>query len=292
MHKYFKPLLNSPLKNNLYTNKNILITGGGTGLGKAMAIKYSELGGNVIISSRNIENLNKTKDEIESKTNNNIYVKQCDVTNREHVESLSNFCIDNNIIPNVVINNSAGNFLCPTEKLSLNAFDKIIDIVLKGSLNITKIVGNTMIKENNGGCFLNISTTYAKTGSGYVVPSSISKAAIDNLTKCLASEWAKYGLRFNSVAPGPIFTEGAFSRLDPLGNLQKSVINQIPTKRLGNPEELANFCTFITSDYCNWMTGNIINFDGGETVKNSGEFNSLDNFGEDFWISLQKKSKL
>ena len=291
MSKFFSPILNSPFKNLLYSNKVILITGGGTGLGKAMALKYSELGGKVILSSRNTENLNKAKEEIESKTKNDVYVKKCDITSLDDVNNLSSFLKKENLIPNVVINNSAGNFISPTEKLSMNAINKIINIVLHGTLNITHVIGKDIIESERGGNFLNISTTYANTGSGYVVPSSISKAGIDNLTKSLASEWSKYGLRFNSIAPGPIYTEGAFSRLDPLGNLQNQVKNMIPTKRLGNPEELANLATYITSDYCSWMTGNIINFDGGEVVKNSGEFNSLDQVDSSFWESI-KISKL
>ncbi len=291
MSSFFTPLLNSPFKNLLYSNKVILITGGGTGLGKAMALKYSELGGKVILSSRNEENLNKAKDEIQNKTNNSVYVKQCDITNIDDVNNLSSFLKNENLIPNIVINNSAGNFISPTENLSINAINKIINIVLHGTLNITHVIGKDIIETKRGGNFLNISTTYANTGSGYVVPSSISKAGINNLTKSLASEWSKYGLRFNAIAPGPIYTEGAFSRLDPLGNLQQQVINTIPTKRLGNPEELANLATYITSDYCSWMTGNIINFDGGEVVKNSGEFNSLDNVDASFWENI-RKSKL
>lgn len=289
---FFKPLIDSPFRNCIFNNNVILITGGGTGLGKAMAQKYSELGGKVIICSRNINNLNKAKDDIEKVTHNEVYTKQCDVTNIDNVKELSEFCNNNNINPNIVINNSAGNFICPTEKLSLNAFNKVIDIVLKGSLNITKIFGDNMIENKNGGCFLNITTTYANTGSGYVVPSSISKAAVNNLTKSLASEWGKYGIRFNAIAPGPIYTEGAFSRLDPLGNLQKNVKKTLPTSRMGEPEELANLATYITSDYCSWMTGNIINLDGGEVVKNSGEFNTLDNVDSSFWDAINKKSKL
>jgi 2,4-dienoyl-CoA reductase [(3E)-enoyl-CoA-producing], mitochondrial len=292
MNNFFKPLINSPFKNYIYKNNVILITGGGTGLGKAMAQKYSELGGTVIICSRNIENLNKAKEDIEKITNNTIYTKQCDITNIDNVIELSEYCTSNNINPNIVINNSAGNFLCPTEKLSLNAFNAVIDIVLKGSLNITKTFGENMIKNKRGGNFLSITTTYANTGSGYVVPSSISKAGVNNLTKSLASEWGKYGIRFNAIAPGPIYTEGAFSRLDPLGNLQKNVTKTLPTGRLGQPEELANLATYITSDYCNWMTGNIVNLDGGELVKNSGEFNVLDNVDPSFWDRIGKKSKL
>jgi len=289
---FFKPLIDSPFKHYIYKNNVILITGGGTGLGKAMAQKYSELGGTVIICSRNINNLNQAKDDIEKITHNKVYTKQCDITNIDNVKELSEYCNNNNLNPNIVINNSAGNFLCPTENLSINAFNKIIDIVLKGSLNITKTFGDTMIKTKSGGNFLNITTTYANTGSGYVVPSSISKAAVNNLTKSLASEWGKYGIRFNAIAPGPIYTEGAFSRLDPLGNLQRNVQKTLPTSRLGQPEELANLATYITSDYCNWMTGNIINLDGGELVKNSGEFNSLDNVDPSFWDKIGKKSKL
>ena len=147
-----------------------------------------------------------------------------------------------------------------------------------------------MIEEKKPGVFCNISTTYANTGSGYVLPSSIAKAGCDNMTKSLAAEWGKYGIRLVSVAPGPIFTEGAFNRLDPTGEFQNVVVKKLPMGRLGEKEELANFISYLTSNYCNWLTGQVINFDGGEVVGNSGEFNLLQNLPNSKWELIKKIS--
>jgi len=281
--KVINATTSSPFKGRLFNNKNVLITGGGTGLGKQMAKTYLALGANVTIASRKEEVLKNTCSELGG---NRINYHILDLKQSESVASF----VDNlENLPDIVINNSAGNFICPSENLSYNGWNSIIDIVLKGTTDLTLSLGKKMIKESHTASFINISTTYANTGSGYVVPSAIAKAGCDNLTKSLAAEWGKYGLRFNSIAPGPIYTEGAFSRLDPTGEFVKNVGNVLPLGRLGEQEELANLVCFISSDHMSWMTGQLINLDGGETVGNSGEFNFLNKFKPEDWLKLKSK---
>lgn len=279
MNKCFPPNIINPLK-NIYNGKTILITGGGTGLGKSMGETYLKLGGNVVISSRKEEVLEKAKTEI---MENNINLQNCgtidyikmDLRDHNSVLNLVNRMADENRIPDIVINNAAANFLCPSEKLSYNGWNTIMDIVLKGTVDLTLEMGKKMIEMNKRGTFLSISTTYAETGSGFVLPSSIAKAGINNMTKSLSAEWGKYGIRLLGVAPGPIYTKGAFDRLDPTGNFQNKTYMKLPAGRMGEKEELANLVSYLTSEQCSWLTGDIINFDGGEVVRNAGEFNSL-----------------
>jgi len=258
------------LPSNSYQSKNVLITGGATGIGLTLAQSYANLGANVLICSRNEERLKEASD-----THENISYKILDVRDLKGVEAMADELTEKKALPDVVINNAAGNFIFPTEKLSQNAWNSILDIVLKGTFAVTHEFGKKLIQEKKSGVFLNISTTYAETGSSHVVPSSMAKSACNNLTKSLASEWSKYGMRFNSIALGPIYTEGAFSRLDPDGTFQEQGIQNLCIKRMGEKEEVANLATYLTSDYASWMTGNIINLDGGETVWKSGEFNHV-----------------
>lgn len=280
---------NVMLSKTSFEGKNILITGGGSGLGKSIATTYSMLGGNVTIVSRDTKKLENTAEEITKKTGNKVLVNTLDVSNHDQVEDLCQKLSNDKNFPNIIINNAAGNFLCPSEKLSYNGWNRVLDIVLKGTIDITLTFGKEMIKKKEPGNFINISTTYAKTGSSFVLPSAIAKAGNDNLVKSLSSEWGKYGIRLNAVAPGPIYTEGAFSRLDPTGDFEKMVKNTLPTGRLGEKEELANLITYLGSDYSSWITGQIINFDGGEVVGNSGEFNKLLALTDDQWKMLMKK---
>jgi 2,4-dienoyl-CoA reductase [(3E)-enoyl-CoA-producing], mitochondrial len=288
MLKILKPNILSPLNKKIYKNHSVLITGGGTGLGKMMANVYSSLGANVLIASRKENVLKNTVEEISEKTKNKINYQVVNLKDHNSVTKLVN---NLDKAPDIVINNAAGNFICKSEDLTYNGWNSIVDIVLKGTIDLTLQLGKRMIKENKSGVFCNISTTYANTGSGYVLPSAISKAGCDNMTKSLATEWGKYGIRLISVAPGPIYTEGAFSRLDPTGKFEKHLVNNIPMGRLGEKEELANFITYLTSDYCNWLTGQIINFDGGEVVGNSGEFNLLRSLNDKQWSEIKMTSK-
>ena len=278
----------APFLSQFYKNNNVLITGGGTGLGKKMAEVYSSLGANVIIASRKEEVLKRACDDIFKISRNEVHYKVLNLKNHDSVTKLVN---EIDTIPDIVVNNAAGNFICRSEDLSYNGWNSILDIVLKGTIDMTLQMGKKMIDNKQPGVFVNISTTYANTGSGFVLPSAIAKAGCDNMTKSLAAEWGKYGIRLLSVAPGPIYTEGAFTRLDPTGDFQKKIIKKLPMGRLGEQEELANFLVYLTSQNCNWLTGQIINFDGGEVVGNSGEFNILHSLSKAEWSLIKKMSK-
>ncbi len=265
-----KAFTSTPFRSSIFKGKTVLITGGGTGLGKKMAQSYLGLGANVIIASRKEAVLKKTCNELgdSSRIDYGIIDLKSEESTRDFVEGMDK-------IPDIVVNNAAGNFLCPSHRLTYNGWNSVLNSVLRGSVDLTLKIGKKMIDNGKTGTFLNISTTYANTGSAFVLPSAVAKAGCDNLTKSLAAEWGQYGIRLNSIAPGPIFTEGAFSRLDPENRFVETAVKKLPLGRLGQPEELANLACFITSDYMNWMTGQVINLDGGEVVGNSGEFNFL-----------------
>ena len=188
-----------------------------------------------------------------------------------------------------LINNAAGNFISPTERLSSNAFQVIIDIVLKGTCNFTLTLGKEWINSKQGGTILNIVTTYASTGSGYVVPSAAAKGGVISLTRSIAAEWAKYNIRCNAIAPGPFPTKGAWDRLVPPGfskfiNLKK----RVPLKRFGEHIELANLAAYLLSDYSSYMTGEIVTIDGGEWAYNAGQFTWLDKVPKAMWTIIEK----
>ena len=234
-----------------------------------MAKHFAENDVNTIICSRNLKRLQNTTTEINKMTNkDNVICFDVDVSDNKSVEKL---------YQNIEY-----------ENLSSNAINRVIDIVLKGTVNMTLPFSKNIMNQNNIGSVINISTLYAETGSGFVVPSAISKSGINTLTKSLAAEWGKYGLRYNSVAPGSIYTKGAFSRLDPTGEFIKSLTHKNPSGRLGSPEELANLILFLSSDYSYWLNGQIINFDGGEGIYRAGQFNELNNLGDEYWDKIKK----
>ena len=288
MRQVLKPLSNLILPSNYYANKNILITGGGSGLGKQMAFHFAKLGGSVSILGRNLDKLLETQEQLQEQVSQcpSVQTFAVDVREQTAISDIAQSMLEKDILPDVIINNAAGNFICPSERLTPNGWNSIIDIVLKGTMNLSLEFGKRHIEMKKPATYLNISTTYAETGSGFVVPSSVAKAGCNNLTKCLAAEWGKYGLRFLYVAPGPIYTEGAFSRLDPTGQFTKVAEEKLPLGRLGDKAEIANLVTYLASDHNNWMTGQIINFDGGEVVGNSGEFNILHQLSDTQWDSI------
>ncbi|KAM9164372.1 2,4-dienoyl-CoA reductase [(3E)-enoyl-CoA-producing], mitochondrial isoform 3-T3 [Pangshura tecta] len=266
---FFPPLQNLMLPPNAFQGKVAFITGGGTGLGKGMTTALSSLGAECVISSRKIDVLKQTAEEISSKTGNKVHAIQCDVRDPTSVKNAVAELIK------VVINNAAGNFVSPTERLSANAWKTIVDIVLNGTAFVTLEIGKELIKVQKGAAFLAITTTYAESGSGFVSPSASAKAGVDAMCKSLAAEWGRYGMRFNVIQPGLIKTKGAFTRLDPTGEFEKEVIGRIPCGRLGTVEEMANLATYLCSEYASWVTGAVIRMDGGEYVSMAGQFNDL-----------------
>lgn len=276
------------------SGKTIIVTGGGTGLGRAMGTYFSELGANLVITSRRLDVLQKTAGEISAQTGGNVLPLTCDVRDIEQVEGVINRSVEEFGSITGVLNNAAGNFVSPTERLSANAFNTIIDIVLRGTANFTLTTGKHWIKKKQPGTFLNIVTTYAYTGSGWVVPSAAAKAGVLAMTRSLAVEWAKYKIRSNAIAPGPFPTKGAWSRLLP-GKLAKKLdpVQRIPIGRVGEHQELANLAAYLMSDYSAYINGEVVTIDGGEWLKGAGEFNAMEAVSPKMWdmFELMRKKK-
>jgi len=281
------------LRDNALSDKVIVVTGGGSGLGKAMTEYFLELGAKVSITSRDIEKLKTTAAELEKETGGTCLPIQCDVRHYEQVEAMLAEVLKTFGKVDVLLNNAAGNFISPTERLSANAFDTIIDIVLKGSKNCTLAFGKHWIAEKQTNCnVLNIVTTYAWTGSGYVVPSATAKAGVLAMTRSLAVEWAKYGIRMNAIAPGPFPTKGAWDRLLP-GDLAEKfdMAKKVPLKRVGDHQELANLAAYLVSDFSAYINGEVIVIDGGEWLQGAGQFNILEKIPQEMWDMLEMMIK-
>lgn len=282
------------LRDDALKGKTIVVTGGGSGLGKAMTKYFLELGANVAITSRDLDKLKTTAAELEAQTGGaKCLPLQCDVRHYDQVENMLQEVLKAFGKVDVLLNNAAGNFISPTERLSANAFDTIIDIVLKGSKNCTLAFGKHWIdtKQQNT-VILNIVTTYAWTGSAYVVPSATAKAGVLAMTRSLAVEWAKYGIRSNAIAPGPFPTKGAWDRLLP-GDLKEKfdLARKVPLQRVGDHQELANLAAYLVSDFSAYVNGEVITIDGGEWLKGAGQFNLLEAIPEEMWDMLEMMIK-
>ena len=280
-------------KKDILKNKVILITGGGTGLGKSMAMRFAELGASLVIASRRKDVISKTTSQIKE-IGSKAHGLQCDVRDMDQVQSMVNDTLNHFDKIDILINNAAGNFISPTEMLTPGGFKAVVDIVLIGTFNCTLAVGKEMIKQKKGN-ILNIVTTYAWTGSGYVVPSASAKAGVLAMTRSLAVEWAKYNIRTNAIAPGPFMTKGAWKRLAPPGlNIKKKLKDRIPLKRFGDHIELANLATYLISDQSGYINGEVVTIDGGEWLKGAGQFNDLDKLPNALWKTMRtirKRSK-
>ena len=274
----------------LLKGKSIIVTGGGTGLGKSMATRFAELGANLVITSRRQEVIDKTAEELRDH-GGKVLAIACDVRAPEQVNDMVSQTVDEFGKIDILLNNAAGNFISPTEDLSPNAFKTIVDIVLNGTFNCTQAAGKVM-REKDGGVILNIVTTYAWTGSGYVVPSASAKAGVLAMTRSLAVEWAKYGIRTLAIAPGPFPTKGAWSRLAPPGlGIEKKMRNRVPLKRVGEHIELANLASYLVSDQAAYINGEVVTIDGGEWLQGAGEMNELEKLPKAAWKLLQMKRK-
>ncbi len=281
------------LRDNALEGKVIVVTGGGSGLGKAMTKYFLELGAKVAISSRDLEKLKTTAAELEQETGGSCLPIQCDVRHYTEVENMLQEVLKTFGKVDVLLNNAAGNFISPTERLSANAFDTVIDIVLKGTKNCTLVFGKHWIDTKQASAtVLNIVTTYAWTGSAYVVPSATAKAGVLAMTRSLAVEWAKYGIRTNAIAPGPFPTKGAWDRLLP-GDLAEKfdMAKKVPLKRVGDHQELANLAAYLVSDFSAYVNGDVITIDGGEWLKGAGQFNLLEAIPEELWDQLEMMIK-
>ena len=282
------------LKENSLENKVILVTGGGSGLGKSMVKYFLELGANVVITSRREELLIEVAKEFNSNHNSEVFPIACDVRKIDEVENVINESYKKFGKIDCLVNNAAGNFISPTERLSTRAFDAVIDIVLKGTINFTLTLGKKWIKDKSDGNVLNIVTTYSWTGSGYVVPSACAKAGVLSMTRSLAVEWAKYKIRSNAIAPGPFPTKGAWERLLP-GDLKEKFdpSKKVPVGRVGEHQELSNLAAYLLSDYSSYINGEVITIDGAEWLKGAGQFNHLEMITDQMWdmFEMMRKKK-
>jgi NAD(P)-dependent dehydrogenase (short-subunit alcohol dehydrogenase family) len=284
MH-YSEPMF----KDKVLKNKTIVVTGGGTGLGRSMSAYFSRLGANVVITSRKMDVLEETAKEISSETGGKVLPVQCDVRKEDEVKGVLDATIKEFDRVDGLLNNAAGNFISPTERLSPKAFGIIIDIVLKGTINCTLTFGKHWIEKSQPATVLNIVTTYASTGSGYVVPSACAKAGVLAMTRSLAVEWAKYKIRFNAIAPGPFPTKGAWERLVP-GPLKEkiSMERRIPLKRTGEHQELSNLAAYLMSDFAAYLNGEVVTIDGGEWLQGAGQFNQLEAVPNEMWDAIEQ----
>jgi NAD(P)-dependent dehydrogenase (short-subunit alcohol dehydrogenase family) len=272
---------------DLLKSKRVLITGGGTGLGKGMAGRFLELGATVYICGRREEVLQATAAELSAK--GSIHAISCDVRSPEAVEQMIER-IWNAAPLDILVNNAAGNFIARTEQLSPNAWQSVINIVLMGSLHCTLACGRRWLECRHKGTVLSISATYAPVGSAYVVPSAVSKAGVEALTRSLAVEWGNRGIRMNAIAPGPIPTQGAFSRVLPHPRLESVALDRNPLHRFGTVEELANLAAFLVSDGSGYINGEVIRMDGGEFLQGAGEFSNLGRIlKEEDWQAIKPK---
>ncbi|NBG66739.1 SDR family oxidoreductase [Cryomorphaceae bacterium S-15] len=276
-------------KANELAGKTIIVTGGGTGLGRSMTTYFLTLGANVVICSRKDEVIQQTAKELKDETGGNILAVACDVRKPLEVDEVLKQAVAEFGSVDGLVNNAAGNFISPTERLSPKAFDVIVDIVLKGSYNFSLALGKYWIEKKIKGVMLNIVTTYAWTGSAYVVPSACAKAGVLALTRSLAAEWSKYGIRANAIAPGPFPTEGAFSRLFPESVLKDiDPLQRIPAKRFGEHQELANLAGYLMSEYSAYVNGEVMTIDAGEWLYNAGEFTLMDKVPAEAWDEVEK----
>ena len=274
---------------DLLQSKRIHITGGGTGLGKGMAARFLELGPTVYICGRREEVLRATADEL--KTKGPIHAIPCDVRSLEAVEQMIDSVWKEGAL-DILVNNAAGNFIARTEELSPRAWESVINIVLMGTLHCTMACGRRWLAAKRPGTVLSISATYAPVGSAYVVPSAVSKAGVEALMRSLAVEWGDRGIRMNAIAPGPIPTQGAFSRVLPRPELETVALDRNPLHRFGTIEELANLAAFLVSDGSGYINGEVIRMDGGEFLQGAGEFSSLGRIlKEEDWQAIKPRKK-
>jgi len=289
--RHFPTMKSIMLPKGTFTGKTALITGGGTGLGKGMALVLGTLGASVAILGRRQHVLEEAAKELRAQTGAKILPCPADIRDPEAVRVAIDKVEKELGLPTVIVNNAAGNFISPTERLSPNAFKTVVDIVLNGTANVTLDMGKRLIAAGKGASILAITTTYTFRGSGFVVPSAAAKAGVENMIRSLASEWGRYGIRLNCIAPGPIDTgaeSGAWSRLDPTGSMKGMALDKLPIGRFGSVEELSNLATFLLSDYSTFMTGETVVLDGGEIGFGAGEFNGLVQVEKEQWDMMEK----
>ena len=272
-------------KKDLLKGKRILVTGGGTGLGKEMASHYAEHGADLYICGRRENVLKDTAEQLIDNYGVNIKYEPLDIRASADVDSYIERIFEEGPLDGLV-NNAAGNFISPTKDLSHKGFDAIANIVFHGTFYITHSVGKRWIEANHKGSIVSILTTWVWTGSPYVVPSAMSKSGINAMTQSLAAEWGKYGIKVNAIAPGPFPTKGAWERLNPGAGDDNSMGN-IPLGRVGEMNELQNLATFLMADGCDYLTGQTIAIDGAQYLTGGGTFSNLDKLSDEDWDQMR-----
>jgi NAD(P)-dependent dehydrogenase (short-subunit alcohol dehydrogenase family) len=258
----------------ILADRSILVTGGGSGLGLAMATAFAGHGARVTIAGRKRERLEAAAAEVvqAAREGGEVEIFPADVRDPAEVEKLVAHAVGRFGKLDALVNNAAGNFLAFSEELTPNGFDAVVRTVLYGSVNCTLAVGRHLLERKAPGAIVSVVTTYAWTGTAYALPSACAKAGVLAMTRSLAVEWGQAGIRLNAIAPGPIPTEGAFSRLMANPEAQKNALGRIPLGRFGAKEEIANLAIFLLSDLCPYQTGDCVTMDGGEWLAGAGEF--------------------
>jgi NAD(P)-dependent dehydrogenase (short-subunit alcohol dehydrogenase family) len=277
-------------KDGLLKGKNILITGGGTGLGKEIAQKYLQLGADLWIAGRRGGVLDATAKELTAQHGGKVRTHAVDIRDYAAVDAMAQRIWEESGPLTGLINNAAGNFISPTKDLTPNGFNAIANIVFHGSFYVTHAVGKRWIEGGHKGSVISILVTWVWTGSPYVVPSAMSKAGLHVMTKSLAVEWGKHGIRLNAIAPGPFPTEGATKRLRPGADFGESTkVN--PMRRIGRMSELQNLATFLMADGCEWLSGETIAIDGAGYLATGAYFTELDKMSDADWHKARELIK-
>jgi len=261
-------------QSDLLADQHVVVTGGGTGLGRAMALRFAELGAKVTINGRRTEPLEETVTAIRAAGGTAEGIS-CNVREHDAVADFFDEAEDRQGPVTGLVNNAAANFLAMAEDISPNGFDAIIKTNLYGSWYCTQQCGKRWLEREAAGVVLSVATTYAETGSAFVLPSAMSKAGIVAMTRSLAAEWGQAGIRLNAIAPGPFPTEGAWDRLVPSADIEEQMQQRIPLSRFGEPEELADLAVFMLSGLSSYMNGEVVVFDGGEVLAAGGQFNDF-----------------
>ncbi len=278
-------------KENLLAGKRFVITGGGSGIGRNMARRYLELGARVAICGRREAVLAETAEELGKETGGEILYRTCDIRDPDQIESFLDWVWSGGV-PDGLVNNAAGNFIARSEALSHRAFDAVVSIVLNGTAYMTLGCGRRWLAEGRKASVLSIVTSYAWTGSGYVLPSAMAKSGVLTMTRSLAVEWGPRGIRLNAIAPGPFPTKGAWDRLVPLPKLAEGLESRIPLGRAGDHRELADLAVYLMADGSAYVNGDVVTIDGGEWLKGAGQFSFVgDLMTDEDWAAIRPKNK-